>query len=102
QIDTNGSAHEDTVLSFKDSSCGIELECDDDGGTDGRSLMVLDDVTAGTYTIQVDPYSDGEDAAITVNVRGVVAIQTPCTSPLFTTGVLGCPMGTSCSAGRCQ
>jgi len=36
-----------------------------------------------------------------LNIKGTVAPGTVCTSPLFTSGVLVCPTGTTC-AGTCQ
>jgi hypothetical protein len=45
------------------------------------------------------------NGAYTLNVHGVVAAQTACTSPLFTGGaaaVLSCPTGTTCTGGKCQ
>jgi hypothetical protein len=35
-------------------------------------------------------------------VKGTVAAQTACTSPLFAAGVLACPTGTTCTGGKCQ
>ncbi len=102
QVDTNGSTAGDTVLSIKDASCGTELDCDDDGGDGLQSLITLDNVAAGNYAIQVDGYSTSNNTAFVLNVKGTVAPQTACTSPLFTSGVLVCPTGTSCTGGKCQ
>jgi hypothetical protein len=49
----------------------------------------------------VDGYSTNNGPFV-VNVRGTVAAGTACTSPLFATGVLVCPTGTSCTGGTCQ
>ena len=100
-IDTIGSALADTVLSVRDASCGTELDCDDDGGGSFRSLVTLSSVAAGTYSVIVDGY-DSNTGAFVLNVLGTVAPGTACTSPLFVTGVLECPSGTSCMSGTCQ
>ena len=54
--------------------------------------------------IQVDSYNSNgaNNGPFTLNVRGTVAAGTACTSPLFASGVLACPAGTSCTAGVCQ
>ena len=82
----------------------MQLGCDDDGapGTDFRSLLTLTDVAAGGYAIQVDSFGSSNNGAFLLNVKGTVAAGTACTSPLFTTGVLVCPAGTTCTAGTCQ
>ncbi len=102
-IDTEGSALSDTVLIFTDSTCGNQIECDDDDGTGFLSLITRSNVAAGTYGIIVDTYgSTSPGGAFTLNVRGTVATGTACTSPLFASGVLACPTGQSCTAGTCQ
>ncbi|MEO8702025.1 MAG: hypothetical protein ABI867_18410 [Kofleriaceae bacterium] len=103
QIDTIGSAISDSVLSVKDASCGTQLACNDDGAG-LLSKIVLTNVSPGNYAIQVDGYSASNNGAFTLNVKGTVAAQTVCTSPLFTSGVLVCPVGTTCVAatGKCQ
>jgi hypothetical protein len=100
-IDTNGSELSDTVLSVRDSTCGNELSCNDDGGLDLRSKVTLHSVAAGTYSVIVDGYSSHVGAFV-VHVAGTVATGTACTSTLFATGVLACPSGTSCTSGTCQ
>jgi hypothetical protein len=100
-IDTTGSALSDTVLSVRDATCGNELGCDDDSGGSFRSLITLSAVAAGTYAVIVDGYNSNIGAFV-LNVHGTVAAGTACTSPLFTTGVLACPSGTSCMSGTCQ
>ena len=72
QIDTNGSAISDTVLSVRDASCGNELACNDDGGTNLRSLISLTNVAAGTYSVIVDGYSSNNGPFV-LNVHGTVA-----------------------------
>jgi len=103
-VDTENSTASDTVLSVKDASCGTQLGCDDDGGTDTWSKVTLSNVPAGNYAIQVDSYSSGNNGAFALNVKGTVAPMTSCASPLFTSGVLVCPTGTTCNATtkRCQ
>ncbi|MDB4954666.1 MAG: cell surface receptor domain protein [Myxococcales bacterium] len=101
-IDTKGSTTiADTVLSLRDETCGNQLACDDDGGNNSMSLITVNGISAGTYSVIVDGYGTHAGAFV-VNVLGTVAPGTACTSPLFTTGVLVCPTGTSCTAGMCQ
>ncbi len=102
QIDTNGSTVSDTVISMKDAQCGTDLGCDDDGGDGFQSLMTLSNVAAGNYAVQVDGFSSSNNGAFVLNVKGTVAAQTACTSPLFAAGVLVCPTGTTCTGGKCQ
>ena len=103
-IDTEMSTITDTIISLKDASCGVELACDDDSGTNSLSKMTIPNVPAGNYAIQVDSYSTTNNGAFTLNVKGTVAPMTSCTSPLFAAQVLVCPTGTSCtgSPARCQ
>ncbi len=100
QVDTIGSGF-DTVLQVQDANCMTVDACDDEsGGTDGTSKIVMTNVNAGNYAINVGAF-DG-DAAFKLNVKGTVANGTVCTSPLFTAGVLVCPTGKTCTAGKCQ
>ncbi len=106
-IDTVGSTISDTVVSLKDASCGTELGCDDDGGDTPnglQSVLTVANVPAGNYAIQVDSYSTSNNGAFKLHVKGTVAPQTSCSSPLFAAGVLACPMGTTCNGGtmKCQ
>ena len=103
-IDTLGSTITDTVVSLWDASCGGQLGCDDDSapGTDNRSVLTTANLPAGNYAIQVDGFSSTNNGAFLLNVKGTVAAGTACTSPLFTSGVLVCPTGTTCTAGTCQ
>jgi hypothetical protein len=102
-IDTNDSAATDTVVSLKDATCGTNLGCDDDGGDPGfQSKMTVTNVAAGNYAIQVDAYSSNSGDAFKLHVKGTVAPQTACTSPLFAAGVLACPAGTTCTGNKCQ
>ncbi|HSK00377.1 MAG TPA: hypothetical protein VK932_04010 [Kofleriaceae bacterium] len=102
-VDTLGSSIANTVLSVWDASCTVELGCDDDSapGTNNRSVLVLPGVAPGNYAIQVDAFGTTTGSFV-LNVKGTVAPGTDCTSPLFTTGVLVCPTGTTCTAGTCQ
>ena len=104
-LDTLGSAITDTLLSVWDAGCTEEIACDDDSAPDttsanNRSVIVLNNVAAGNYAIQVDRIGTGT-TTFTLNIKGTVAPGTVCTSPLFTAGVLVCPTGTTC-AGTCQ
>jgi len=101
-IDTEGSTISDTVVSLKDATCGTNLGCDDDGGTSLLSSLTVSNLSAGNYAIQVDGYSTSNNGAFKLHVKGTVAAQTACTSPLFAAGVLACPTGTTCTGGKCQ
>ncbi|MGN6104035.1 MAG: hypothetical protein ACTHU0_02930 [Kofleriaceae bacterium] len=104
-IDTNNSTISDTVLSLRDAQCGAELACDDDAGDGYLSMITMTDIAAGNYAIVVDSYqpvTGDNNGPFTLNVKGTVAAGTACTSPLFTSGVLVCPTGTSCMSGMCQ
>jgi hypothetical protein len=63
----------------------------------------MSNVAAGNYALEVDGYST-ENGTFTLNVKGTVATGTSCTSNLFTTGVLVCPTGTTCTGTpkKCQ
>ncbi len=102
-IDLSNSSF-DTVLSFRDATCAISLACDDDSGDPStQSKLTMANVQAGNYAIIIDGWS-GSDGSYELNVTGTVAAGTSCTSPLFTTGVLACPSGTTCtgSPAVCQ
>ena len=107
QIDTIGTAF-DTILSLRDAQCANEVACDDDG-SGVQSKITLGALPKGNYSIVVDGWSGGGGATgtFTLNVKGTVAAQTSCTSPLFSGGanaVLACPAGTTCtgSPAKCQ
>jgi hypothetical protein len=103
-IDLSGSSF-DTVVSLREPSCTTSLGCDDDGGDTGHneSKLTMTDVAAGHYIINVNGWN-GNSGSVTMNVVGTVATGTDCTSPLFTSGVLVCPSGTTCtgSPATCQ
>ena len=103
-VTTEGSTVSDTVVSVKDASCGLQLGCDDDSGTGNLSSLTLTNVAAGNYAIQVDSYGAANNGAFKLNVKGTVAPMTSCTSALFTSNVLVCPTGTSCTGSpkKCQ
>jgi hypothetical protein len=102
EIDTLGSPG-DTVISLWNAACASEIECDDDGGGQLKSRIKRNNVAAGTYAIQVDCHSaTANNTTFQLNVKGTVASGAACTDPLFTSGVLVCPTGTSCTAGTCQ
>ena len=105
RVDTIGSTVQDTVVSVKDSACGTQLGCDDDGDPAGNlSLLNLANVAPGNYAIQVDSYNSNgaNNGPFKLNVRGTVAPGTACTSPLFGSGVLVCGGGTTCNGSVCQ
>ncbi len=97
-MDTIGSSF-DTVLHFRDSTCGTSIACDDDSGGFPNSRISQANVAPGTYAIMVDGFSTAS-GAYTLNVRGTVAAGQVCTSALFTSGVLACA-GT-CNGSVCQ
>ncbi len=101
-IDTNGSTASDLVVSLKDASCGTDLGCDDDGGDGFEPLLTVTNLSAGNYAIQVDGFSSSNNTDFKLHVKGTVAAQTSCTSPLFAAGVLACPANTTCTANKCQ
>jgi hypothetical protein len=101
QLDTNNSPF-DTILLVMDTQCQTQLFCDDDSGDPGtQSKLTLVDLPAGNYGIIVDGFSSA-NGTFTLNITGTVASGTSCTSPLFQTGVLQCPIGTGCTGGLCQ
>jgi hypothetical protein len=106
-VDTIGSGY-DTVLAIRNAGCTAEipLACNDDGGGSLTSKIDLASVAPGNYAIVVDGYSSN-NGNFTLNVRGTVAPQTPCSSPLFSGGanaVLVCPTNTTCTGTplKCQ
>ena len=104
---TIGSTDFDTVLSLKSVNCGTTLACDDEGGVNfGDSLISLSNVAPGGYAVVVDGWSSN-NGSFTLSVKGTVAPNTPCSSPLFAGGanaVLACPATTTCTGTpkRCQ
>jgi hypothetical protein len=103
-IDTEGSTISDTVLGLRDAQCGTSIACDDDGGTGLLSMMTATNVAAGVYAINVAAYGTTTPNTFKLNVKGTVAPMTSCTSSLFTSGVLVCPTGTTCTGtpAKCQ
>ncbi|MBA3460416.1 MAG: hypothetical protein H0T46_10675 [Deltaproteobacteria bacterium] len=105
-LDTNNAPF-DTVVSVRDAQCTAEIACDDDGGDPGaQSKLTMTSVQPGNYAVVVDGYN-GASGAFTLTVKGTVAAQTSCTSPLFQGGanaVLSCPTGTTCTGtpAKCQ
>jgi hypothetical protein len=105
-LDTNNSGF-DTIIAVKDAQCGAPVGCDDDTGTPNtESQLTMTNVPAGTYAVTVDGYF-GAAGAFTLNVKGTVAAQTSCTSPMFSGGanaILSCPAGTTCTGtpAKCQ
>ena len=87
----------------------IELGRPESGDTYAKSLtanrLTRVQLAFATATGAIPARTDVDTTTLStfvVNVRGVVAPGTACTSDLFKTGVLGCAGGTSCSAGICQ
>jgi hypothetical protein len=100
-IDTIGAPF-DTVLTFDDPLCATPvLQCDNNGGGSLTSKITRTNVPAGAYAVTVDG-SGTAAGAYSLHVKGTVAAGTACTSPLFASGVLECPVGQNCTAGTCQ
>ena len=103
-VSTDGTSF-DTVLAVTNAQCNaaMELGCNDDDTSSVQSTVSLTSVAAGTYAVIVDGYS-GAKGAFTLHTHGVVASGTDCSSDLFTTGVLSCPTGTTCTGtpAKCQ
>jgi hypothetical protein len=89
----------DTVLSVTDASCTV-LACNDQSIMGNPSNIDLTNLAAGAYGIIVDGWSG--NGSYQLEVRGIVAPGTACTSPLFNTGVLSCTPNHICTAGTCQ
>ena len=106
-VDLSGSAF-DTVLSVHDAQCAARIALDHDAGTGFTSKLTMTNVGAGNYAIVIDG-SAGGAGAYHLTVKGTVAPNTRCSTPLFTGGanaLLQCPMGTTCtgtgSNQKCQ
>ena len=101
-LDLSGTTF-DTVMTLRDTTCGTQLACDDQGGTGDSSKITVSNLAAGNYAVIVDGWG-GADGAFTLATTGIVAAGTSCTSPLFTSGVLACPTGTTCTGTplKCQ
>jgi hypothetical protein len=96
-LDLTASAF-DTVISLRDVSCGFELGCADDQTmpSSTRSKLTVANVPAGGYAVIIDGWSTS-DGAYSLTVTGTVPAGTSCSSPLFASGVLACPTGTTCT-----
>jgi hypothetical protein len=67
-----------------------------------QSRLTVAGLDAGAYAINVNGYSTTNNVPFVLHVKGIVAPQTTCTSPLFAAGVLACPAGTTRTATKCQ
>ncbi len=105
-LDTNTSPF-DTIVSVRDPQCTTEIACDDDAGDPGtQSKLTMTNVLPGNYAVLVDGYS-GSAGTFILTIKGTVAPQTLCGSPLFSGGanaMLSCPVGTTCTGtpAKCQ
>lgn len=97
----------DTIITVKDPQCAMEAGCDDDSAVSGtQSKLTMGNLPASNYAVTVDGYS-GQSGPFTLTIKGTVAPQTPCSSPLFSGGanaLLACPAGTTCTGTplKCQ
>lgn len=89
----------DYIISVRDVACGAEHACADNGLAGTTETIMMTNVPAGGYAVVVDTWSSGGTATgpFTLTVQGTVAAGTSCDSPLFGSGVLACPTGTTCS-----
>jgi pseudolysin/vibriolysin len=92
----------DTVLSLRDAQCSSELACDDDFNNTQRSFLRLTDLPAGDYAVVLAGFNGNSFGTYSLHTRGTVVDGTPCTAPLFASGVLGCTPPAACRAGTCQ
>ena len=70
-IDTNGSGY-DTLIFVRNASClGLELDCDDDGGTSLQSLVTIPLAMGQTVVIVVDGYSPTTSGTFVLNIAGM-------------------------------
>ncbi len=105
-LDTNNASY-DTVIAVKDAQCAVDVGCDDDAGDPTtQSKLTMSNVNPGNYAVIVDGYN-GTSGTFTLTIKGTVAPQTACSSPLFSGGVnamLSCPSGTTCmgTPAKCQ
>jgi pseudolysin/vibriolysin len=91
----------DTVLSLRTSDCSSELACNDDSNNQ-RSLLRLTDLAAGDYAVVLAGFNASSSGIYSLHTHGTVVDGTPCTAPLFATGVLACTPPAACRAGTCQ
>jgi hypothetical protein len=92
----------DTVLSLRDSQCSSELACSDDFNNSQRSLLRLTNLPAGDYAVVLAGFNASQSGIYSLHTHGTVVDGTPCTAPLFATGVLACTPPAACRAGSCQ
>ena len=107
QLDSagTGTSPMDTIMSVRDTHCATSLACNDDGPSGiGPSQIIMSNVSAGGYTVQVDGFSTA-NGPFTLTVHGSVAAGVDCTSPLFSGGanaVLTCPSSCNTTTHKCQ
>jgi hypothetical protein len=91
-----------TVLTFDEPTCAAPvIACDDNGGGSNTSRIIRTNVPTGAYAITVD--GAGTAAGnFALHVDGRVVPGSACTGPLFSAGVLSCPVGQNCISGTCQ
>ncbi len=105
-LDLSGAPY-DTIISVRDPQCMAEVGCNDDGGTPFiSSKLTMTNVLPGNYAVIIDGYT-GQSGTFSLLIKGTVAPQTSCGSPLFSGGanaMLSCPTGTTCTGtpAKCQ
>jgi len=93
----------DTVLSLRTAQCSSELACNDDlNRNTQRSVLQLTDLPAGDYAVVLAGFNASGSGVYALHTHGTVANGTPCTAPLFATGVLSCTAPAACRSGTCQ
>jgi hypothetical protein len=92
QFDTAGTSF-DTVLALYASDCTSSLGCDDDGGSGVDSLLIMNNLPAGTYALVMAAYGTGTGGPYVLHTTGTIAPGGACDGPLATAGVISCDTG---------
>ncbi|HTR51170.1 MAG TPA: hypothetical protein VMJ10_10725 [Kofleriaceae bacterium] len=104
KIDTTGSANDDTILELWDTQCDSPgYYCNDNPADFSTFLgtLTLTDVAPGNYALTVGTF-DKTSGNIKLTMSGTVAKGSVCTGALFTSAVLKCAAGSTCTSGKCQ
>jgi hypothetical protein len=100
QFNTNDSDI-DTVVAVYAELCETSIACDDDGGTSSASLITLDNLAAGTYSIVVAGYDSSEEGGYAIHVSGDIARGARCDGALALSGAILCSSSDTCVSGVC-